>query len=345
MMPHAFGRGAPLTVGVEEELWSSSRERSFRPGPGRASRRRAPQGRAPPRGRRADDRDLRRRERGAGAAPRGARRGAPAGRVLRRRPRRLRHLAARRRELLQHHAGARLPRVRRVRRARRAPPDLCGPPRPRRGREPGGVHGRARVGAPLASGAPRGVGELALPRGRGDGARLDARRAPRAPAARRDAARVRVVRGVRPVRRAAGHARPRGLLAASLVGRAPASRLRDARGARPGPADAGRGLGRLRGARPGDGRDCRAGPPADRALYVQNRFAALRFGARAELVHPDGARLVAAPDLLAELVELVAPPPSASGRPASSLRSRVSPRRTSSSSSGGEAACGRSATT
>ena len=49
------------------------------------------------------------------------------------------------------------------------------------------------------------------------------------------------------------------------------------------------------------------GPPADRALYVQNRFAALRFGARAELVHPDGDRLVPAPELLAELVELVAP--------------------------------------
>lgn len=49
------------------------------------------------------------------------------------------------------------------------------------------------------------------------------------------------------------------------------------------------------------------GPPADRAVYVQNRFAALRFGARAELVHPDGERLVSAPKLFAELVERVSP--------------------------------------
>jgi carboxylate-amine ligase len=48
-------------------------------------------------------------------------------------------------------------------------------------------------------------------------------------------------------------------------------------------------------------------PPADRGLYAQNRWAALRFGARAELVHPDGSRLVAAPELLAELLERVAP--------------------------------------
>ena len=49
------------------------------------------------------------------------------------------------------------------------------------------------------------------------------------------------------------------------------------------------------------------GPQADRAVYVQNRFAALRFGARAELVHPDGDRLVPAPVLLRELVALVTP--------------------------------------
>jgi carboxylate-amine ligase len=41
--------------------------------------------------------------------------------------------------------------------------------------------------------------------------------------------------------------------------------------------------------------------PADRGLYAQNRWAALRFGAAAELVHPDREELVPARGLLAEL--------------------------------------------
>jgi glutamate---cysteine ligase / carboxylate-amine ligase len=41
--------------------------------------------------------------------------------------------------------------------------------------------------------------------------------------------------------------------------------------------------------------------PADRGLYAQNRWAALRFGRNAELVHPDGSRLVTVPKLLEEL--------------------------------------------
>jgi carboxylate-amine ligase len=45
--------------------------------------------------------------------------------------------------------------------------------------------------------------------------------------------------------------------------------------------------------------------PADRGLYAQNRWAALRFGHEAELVHPDGSRLVPVPELLAELAERV----------------------------------------
>jgi len=45
--------------------------------------------------------------------------------------------------------------------------------------------------------------------------------------------------------------------------------------------------------------------PANRGLYAQNRWAALRFGHEAELVHPDGSRLVAVPELLAELAERV----------------------------------------
>jgi carboxylate-amine ligase len=51
---------------------------------------------------------------------------------------------------------------------------------------------------------------------------------------------------------------------------------------------------------------------ADRGLYAQNRWAALRFGRRAKLVHPDGLRLVPATELLRELAglagdEVVAP--------------------------------------
>ncbi len=59
---------------------------------------------------------------------------------------------------------------------------------------------------------------------------------------------------------------------------------------------------RVRGAPP-RARRCAAepGPPADRGLYAQNRWAALRFGAEAELVHPDDGRLVPARALLDEL--------------------------------------------
>jgi carboxylate-amine ligase len=49
------------------------------------------------------------------------------------------------------------------------------------------------------------------------------------------------------------------------------------------------------------------GAPADRGIYGQNRWAALRFGAQAELIHPDGKRLVRAPVLLGELVERIGP--------------------------------------
>jgi gamma-glutamyl:cysteine ligase YbdK (ATP-grasp superfamily) len=48
-----------------------------------------------------------------------------------------------------------------------------------------------------------------------------------------------------------------------------------------------------------------ADAPADRGLYAQNRWAALRFGREAELVHPDGSRLVSVPALLEELAERV----------------------------------------
>ena len=45
--------------------------------------------------------------------------------------------------------------------------------------------------------------------------------------------------------------------------------------------------------------------PADRGLYAQNRWAALRFGREAKLVHPEGSRLVSVPELLEELAALV----------------------------------------
>jgi carboxylate-amine ligase len=47
--------------------------------------------------------------------------------------------------------------------------------------------------------------------------------------------------------------------------------------------------------------------PANRGDYAQNRWAALRFGPRAELIHPDGERLVPVPELSAELLALIGP--------------------------------------
>ncbi|MDQ5821332.1 MAG: YbdK family carboxylate-amine ligase, partial [Actinomycetota bacterium] len=46
--------------------------------------------------------------------------------------------------------------------------------------------------------------------------------------------------------------------------------------------------------------------PADRGDYAQNRWAAARFGPRAELVHPDGERAVHVAELWAELRETLA---------------------------------------
>jgi glutamate---cysteine ligase / carboxylate-amine ligase len=48
------------------------------------------------------------------------------------------------------------------------------------------------------------------------------------------------------------------------------------------------------------------GHAADRGVYDQNRWAALRFGPGAELIHPDGGRLASVPELLAQLLALVA---------------------------------------
>ena len=45
--------------------------------------------------------------------------------------------------------------------------------------------------------------------------------------------------------------------------------------------------------------------PADRGLYAQNRWAALRFGHDAELVHPDRSGLISVPDLLEDFAARV----------------------------------------
>jgi glutamate---cysteine ligase / carboxylate-amine ligase len=55
------------------------------------------------------------------------------------------------------------------------------------------------------------------------------------------------------------------------------------------------------------------GEPARRGDYVQNRWAAARFGPRAELLHPDGERVATAAELGHELLELVAPAASTLG--------------------------------
>ncbi|HYM63318.1 MAG TPA: YbdK family carboxylate-amine ligase [Gaiellaceae bacterium] len=51
----------------------------------------------------------------------------------------------------------------------------------------------------------------------------------------------------------------------------------------------------------------RPGPSADRGFYAQNRWAALRFGHAARLVHPDGDRLCSVEELFDELTARLAP--------------------------------------
>src|SRR5207247_3759800 len=47
--------------------------------------------------------------------------------------------------------------------------------------------------------------------------------------------------------------------------------------------------------------------PARRGDYVQNRWAAARFGPAAQLIHPDGTRVGLGSELGAELLDLVTP--------------------------------------
>jgi len=63
--------------------------------------------------------------------------------------------------------------------------------------------------------------------------------------------------------------------------------------------------------------------PGGRADYVQNRWAAARFGPRAELVHPAGDRVARASELGRELLELVAP--AADALDAAEILGRIDP--------------------
>ncbi len=51
----------------------------------------------------------------------------------------------------------------------------------------------------------------------------------------------------------------------------------------------------------------READPAQRGDYFHNRWAAMRFGPRAQLIHPDGERVASVPELTAELLALVEP--------------------------------------
>ena len=58
-------------------------------------------------------------------------------------------------------------------------------------------------------------------------------------------------------------------------------------------------------------RDAPSAPPTPRGDYLQNRWAAARFGLDAELIHPDGDRVVRARDLATELLGGEPPDPEA----------------------------------
>ena len=194
------------------------------------------------------------------------------------------------------------PGFRGLRRPFGAAPALLRPPRPRRRREPRGVHVAARGRPALAPARARAVGQLAVRRRRGDRARLDARRAADA-APPRGRARL-PLRTTRPGRPSPSGSSSSGspTTYAALVGRAAAPAPGHARDPHARPAD------RPSRRRPASPRSPQALSPAepaqghaDRGVYAQNRWAAARFGAAAGLVHPDDA--VCSPrELLAELL-------------------------------------------
>src|SRR5215218_1268637 len=66
-----------------------------------------------------------------------------------------------------------------------------------------------------------------------------------------------------------------------------------------------------------------AADPARRGDYLQNRWAAARFGPAAELIHPDGDRVASAAEVGRELLDLVTPAASELG--SAELLARIDP--------------------
>ena len=120
----------------------------------------------------------------------------------------------------------------------------------------GGLLALPRVDPALVAGRARAVGELALVLRRADRDGVEPRAGARRAAACRRPSRLRLLRGVGVVGRAARRARRDAGLHADLVGRSPASRPRHARGSHPGPADRRAAVVGVRCAAAGDVRDC-----------------------------------------------------------------------------------------
>ena len=161
----------------------------------------------------------------------------------------------------------------------------------------------ARGGAAVAAGRARALGELAVRRRRADGHALEPRRHPRRAAARRRAAGLRRLRRLGGVGRAARRARRDRGSHAHLVGHPPAPALRHARDPHRRPADVARAHGapRRAAARRSSRTRRRARRPTA-ATICRTAGRAARCGLDAELVHPDGDRVVSARELARELL-------------------------------------------
>ena len=197
------------------------------------------------------------------------------------------------------------------RRPRGAPAGRERPARARRRRERGRAATSGSKRCCLAARRARALGELAVRRRRDDRDALQPRRHPRRAAARRRAARVRLVRTLGGVGRAARRARRDGGSHAHLVGRAAASALRHARDPHRRPADRARAHGahRRTRARRSSRTRRRGAPTAATTSRIAGRRRAV--GLDAELLHPDGDGVVSARELARELLGAEPPEPEA----------------------------------
>ena len=194
------------------------------------------------------------------------------------------------------HAGRGLPALRRVRGLIGPPSVLLRASRSRRRREPGGVHGRARARASVAPARARRLGQLALAR-RSAETGLASNRAEILALLPRS--------GAPPVFEPTptGSASPSGSSSSSWRTRTGGSGGTSARIRRSGRSRSAcrtsRRASRPRSRSPRSfrrsSRRAEPGPPADRGIYAENRWAAFRFGRAARLVHPDGTRLARSP--------------------------------------------------